>query len=104
MSDRETMLAGDTPEAPRKRHTKGAPTNKLIVLSLLVVVMLSGGGVPAPAQAQTPGVDAKPTFYRLTPGVYGKGWPHLSVSCPKECGTAASLTINSKRNEKRGWR
>jgi hypothetical protein len=56
---------------------------KLIILAMIMVVLL-GGGFPAPAQAQTPANDLKPTFISPTPGLYVSGWPPFTVSYPKE--------------------
>ena len=56
---------------------------RLIALSLLTVVLL-GGGFPAPAQAESPTNDLKPTFISPTPGLYVNGWPAFTVSYPKE--------------------
>jgi hypothetical protein len=56
---------------------------RLIVLSLLTVMLLAGG-ILAPAQAQSPANDLKPTFMSPTPGLYINGWPAFTVSYPKE--------------------
>ena len=56
---------------------------KLIVLSLLTVMLL-GGDFLAPAHAQTPANDLKPTFISPTPGLYVSGWPAFTVSYPKK--------------------
>jgi len=37
-----------------------------------------------PAQAQEPAKVEKPTFYRLTPGVYVNGWPRFTIHYPKD--------------------
>ena len=63
---------------------------KLIVLSLLTAVMLLAGGFLAPAQAQSPANDLKPTFISPTPGLYVNGWPAFTVSYPKRVGGGAS--------------
>jgi len=57
---------------------------KLIVLSLAMAAIFLTWGSVAPARAQDPAKDDKPTFYRLTPGVYVNGWPRLSFHYPKE--------------------
>ncbi|MGD0660825.1 MAG: hypothetical protein ABSD38_22415 [Syntrophorhabdales bacterium] len=57
---------------------------RLIVLSLLSAFMLLGGAFLAPAQAQGPANDLKPTFIGPTPGLYVNGWPAFTVSYPKE--------------------
>jgi hypothetical protein len=57
---------------------------KVIVLLLLTAVMLLGGNFLAPAQAQSPANDLKPTFISPTPGLYVNGWPPFTVSYPKE--------------------
>ena len=53
---------------------------RLIVLSLLSAFMLLGGAFLAPAQAQGPANDLKPTFIGPTPGLYVNGWPAFTVS------------------------
>jgi hypothetical protein len=57
---------------------------KLIVLSLLTALVLLGGVMLAPAHAQAPAQDLKPTFISPTPGLYVNGWPAFTVSYPKE--------------------
>ena len=57
---------------------------KLIVLSLITAVMLLMAGFSAPAHAQSPANDLKPTFISPTPGLYVNGWPAFTVSYPKE--------------------
>ena len=57
---------------------------KLIPLLLSMAVMLLTWGSVAPAHAQDSAKDDKPTFYRLTPGVYVNGWPRCTVHYPKE--------------------
>ena len=56
---------------------------KLIVLSIIMAVVLL---VAAPAQAQAPANNLKPTFINPTPtpGLYVNGWPAFTVSYPKE--------------------
>jgi hypothetical protein len=63
-------------------HAGGAPTKKLIILSLFIAVTLLGGALPA--HAQNPATDLKPTFISPTPGLYVHGWPPFTVSYPKE--------------------
>jgi hypothetical protein len=57
---------------------------RLIILSLLMAAMLLAKGFPAPARAQSPTTDLKPTFISPTPGLYVNGWPPFTVSYPKE--------------------
>ena len=57
---------------------------KLISLLLAMVLMLLAWGSFAPADAQDPAKEEKPTFYRLTPGVYVNGWPRFTVTYPKD--------------------
>ena len=57
---------------------------KLIILSMLRSVMSLAGGFLAPAHAQSPANDLKPTFISPTPGLYVNGWPAFTVSYPKE--------------------
>jgi len=57
---------------------------RLIAVSLIMAAMVLAGGVLAPAQAQTPANDLKPTFISPTPGLYVNGWPAFTVSYPKE--------------------
>jgi len=57
---------------------------KLITVSLIVASMVLVGGLFAPSQAQSPGIDAKPTFISPTPGLYVNGWPPFTLSYPKE--------------------
>jgi hypothetical protein len=49
-----------------------------------MAIILVAGGFLAPAQPQDPAKEEKPTFYRLTPGVYVNGWPRLTIHYPKE--------------------
>ena len=56
---------------------------RIIALSLLTAAML-GGGILAPAHAQTPGNDLKPTFISPTPGLYVNGWPAFTAPYPKD--------------------
>ncbi|MGD0659792.1 MAG: hypothetical protein ABSD38_17175 [Syntrophorhabdales bacterium] len=64
---------------------------RLIVLSLLTVMLLAGG-ILAPAQAQSPANDLKPTFMSPTPGLYINGWPAFTVSYPKEWAELPTFT------------
>ena len=57
---------------------------KLITISLITAVMFLVGSFFAPAQAQSPTSDVKPTFIALTPGLYVHGWPAFTVTYPKE--------------------
>jgi hypothetical protein len=57
---------------------------KLIVkLMIIAFILLMGGSLPA-AQSQNPADEEKPTFYRLTPGVYVNGWPRFTIYYPKD--------------------
>jgi len=57
---------------------------KFVAISLIMAGMVLVGGVLTLTQAQTPGIDAKPTFLSPTPGLYVNGWPLFAVSYPKE--------------------
>ena len=57
---------------------------KSIIVSVIVVLMLLAWGFFAPSHAQDPAKEEKPTFYRLTPGVYVNGWPRFTVTYPKD--------------------
>jgi hypothetical protein len=57
---------------------------KLIVLSLIMAMVLLAGNFFTPSHAQDPANEQKPTFYRLTPGVYVNGWPRFTVTYPKD--------------------
>ena len=57
---------------------------KLITGSLIMAVMLLVGSFSAPAQAQSPASDVKPTFLAPTPGLFVNGWPAFTVSSPKD--------------------
>ena len=57
---------------------------RLIILPLLTIVLLGVGFLVAPAHAQVPPNDLKPTFLSPTPGLYVNGWPAFTVSYPKE--------------------
>jgi hypothetical protein len=56
---------------------------KLIVVSMIMVLILLMGSSFSPAHAQDIAKEEKPTFYRLTPGVYVNGWPRFTVTYPK---------------------
>ena len=49
-----------------------------------MAIALLAGGFFAPTHAQDPTKEEKPTFYRLTPGVYVNGWPRFRVTYPKD--------------------
>jgi hypothetical protein len=57
---------------------------KLIIVSVIMAIMLLMGGLFAPSHAQDPAKEEKPTFYRLTPGVYVNGWPRFTLTYPKD--------------------
>jgi hypothetical protein len=57
---------------------------KLIVLSVISAVTLLAGNFFASAQPQDPAKEEKPTFYRLTPGIYVNGWPRFTVTYPMD--------------------
>src|SRR5208337_2303293 len=57
---------------------------KLIVLAVIMAVTLLTWSSLTPVRAQDFAKDDKPTFYRLTPGVYVNGWPRLIIHYPKE--------------------
>jgi hypothetical protein len=61
---------------------------KPIVVSVIMALMLLVWGLFALAHAQDPAKEEKPTFYRLTPGVYVNGWPRFSR--PRSSKRAAS--------------
>jgi hypothetical protein len=54
------------------------------IVSVIMALTLSAWGVFALAQPQESAKEEKPTFYRLTPGVYVNGWPRLTVTYPKD--------------------
>jgi hypothetical protein len=62
---------------------KGGFMKKFIVISVIMVVTLYLGIAFFTAQAQDTTKDDKPTFYRLTPGVYVNPWPRFTVTYPK---------------------
>jgi hypothetical protein len=57
---------------------------KFIAVSMIMAFTLLTGSSLAQAQPQNPADEEKPTFYRLTPGVYVNGWPRFTVSYPKD--------------------
>ena len=57
---------------------------KIIVLSVIMAVMFLALGSVAPARAQDPAKDDKPTFYHLVPGTYVNGWPRFTIHYPKD--------------------
>jgi hypothetical protein len=57
---------------------------KSIVVLVIVALMLLMGGYFAPVNAQDSAKEEKPTFYRLTPGVYVNGWPRFTITYPKD--------------------
>jgi hypothetical protein len=65
-------------------QTKGGFMKKLTTLLLAIAIVLLAGDSFAPAQPQDPAKEEKPTFYRLTPGVYVNGYPRFTISYPKD--------------------
>jgi hypothetical protein len=57
---------------------------KPIIVSMIMALMLLVGSSFAHAQLKDPATEEKPTFYRLTPGVYVNGWPRFTVTYPKD--------------------
>jgi hypothetical protein len=57
---------------------------KPIVLSVIMALMLLVGSSFAPSHAQDSAKEEKPTFHRLTPGVYVNGWPRFTIHYPKD--------------------
>jgi hypothetical protein len=57
---------------------------KLIILIMIMALMLLAWISFALAQPQDPAKEGKPTFYRLTPGVYVNGWPRFIITYPKD--------------------
>jgi hypothetical protein len=57
---------------------------KVIIVLMSLAVALLAGSFFAPSPAQNPAKNEKPTFYRLTPGVYMNGWPRFTVTYPKD--------------------
>jgi hypothetical protein len=66
------------------RQPKGGLMKKPIVISMIMALTLFSWSSFAPAYAQDPSNEEKPTFYRLTPGVYVNGWPRFTISYPKD--------------------
>jgi hypothetical protein len=62
---------------------KGGAMKKVIPLLLVIAMTLFAWIFFTPAQAQEPATVEKPTFYRLTPGVYVNGWPRFTITYPK---------------------
>jgi hypothetical protein len=54
-----------------------------IVPAVVMALLSFAGSVFIPSYAQDPATDDKPTFYRLTPGVYVNGWPRFTITYPK---------------------
>ena len=57
---------------------------KPIVALVIIALMSLAWSFFAPAHAQDPAKEEKPTFYRLIPGVYVNGWPRFTVTYPKD--------------------
>ena len=57
---------------------------KSIIISVIMVLMFLAWDSFATANAQDPAKEEKPTFYRLTPGVYVNGWPRFTITYPKD--------------------
>ena len=57
---------------------------KLITLLLVMTVVFLAGSSFTPTHAQNTAEGEKPTFYRLTPGVYVNGYPRFTISYPKD--------------------
>jgi hypothetical protein len=57
---------------------------KPIIVSVIMALMLLMGGSFVLAQPQNSANEEKPTFYRLTPGVYVNGWPRFTIHYPKD--------------------
>ena len=55
----------------------------IINIGLLEVRLLTWSSF-TPSHAQEAVKEEKPTFYRLTPGVYVNGWPRFTVTYPKD--------------------
>jgi len=66
------------------RDHLGLTGTKTIVALVVAAVMSLAGSFLAPCHAQDTAKDEKPTFYRLTPGVYVNGWPRFTVSYPRD--------------------
>jgi hypothetical protein len=56
----------------------------IVVVLVVMAVMLLTGSSFVPAHAQDIAKEEKPTFYRLTPGVYVNGWPRFTLTYPKD--------------------
>jgi hypothetical protein len=74
----------------------------LIVLSVILAVTLLAGNFFAPAYALDPANEEKPTFYRLTPGVYVNGWPRFTIRYPKDWVERLPLPLETFRAEPPG--
>jgi hypothetical protein len=57
---------------------------KLIAVTVIIAFTLLALSVFAPAHAQDPAKEEKPTFYRLISGVYVNGWPRFTIHYPKD--------------------
>ena len=57
---------------------------KTIVALAVATVMSLAGSFLAACHAHDAAKDEKPTFYRLTLGVYVNGWPRFTVSYPRD--------------------
>jgi hypothetical protein len=57
---------------------------KLTLVLLAIAVASLAWGFFAPAHAQDPAKQEKPTFYRLVPGTYVNGWPRFTITYPKD--------------------
>ena len=67
------------------RRKRGRRTyEKLRRISLIMAGLVLIGGFFTFTQAQSSGIDAKPTVISPTPGVYVNGWPPFTVSYPKD--------------------
>jgi hypothetical protein len=55
-----------------------------IVPLVIIALLLFTGSAFVSSSAQDTTNDDKPTFYRLTPGVYVNGWPRFTVHYPKD--------------------
>jgi hypothetical protein len=56
----------------------------IVVSVIMAFIMLLGWSFFPPAHAQESTKEEKPTFYRLTPGVYVNGWPAFTLCYPKD--------------------
>jgi len=56
----------------------------IVVSAIMALIILLAWSFFALAHSQDPAKEEKPTFYRLTPGVYVNGWPRCTVHYPKE--------------------